>query len=209
MRPYKIGHHYKMSNIPEYNSITAIVIGCSVGGLNALRILLQGLPRNLPVPIIINAHVAADGTNLLPHLLANQCCLPVTEAREREPILPGRVYIAPPNYHLLVEIDKHFALSVDEHVCYVRPSIDVLFTTAAEAYREHLLGILLTGANNDGTQGMHTIKALGGQTIVQDPTTAEADIMPKAVIAMGVADRILPLSGIANTLREIATLYDT
>jgi two-component system chemotaxis response regulator CheB len=126
--------------------------------------------------------------------------LPVLEALEREPVLPGHVYIAPPNYHLLIESDRTFAVSVDERVCYVRPSIDVLFYAAADVFEERLLGIILTGGNSDGAQGLKAIKDAGGATLVQDPVTAYADIMPRAAIATGAADRILPLKDIAAEL---------
>lgn len=192
--------------VSRYNAIDAVVIGCSAGGLRALRMLLQDLPTGLRAAIIICAHLSPDCPGLLPRLLATQCRLPVSEAIERESIVSGHVYIAPPNYHLLIEPEHRFALSVDKRVCYVRPAIDLLFTTAADAYRERLLGIILTGANNDGTQGLQAIKAVGGKTIVQDPITAEADTMPRSAIASGAADLVLPLSGIVN---ELLAFYPT
>lgn len=199
--------HDNLDFTNTHKSIEAVVIGCSVGGLNALHALLRNLPNELGIAIIICAHVAADAPGLLPHILNAWCHLPVTEAMEREPVLPGHVYVAPPNYHLLIEMDRYFSLSVDERVCYVRPAIDVLFTSAADVYGDRLLGVLLTGANSDGTQGMKAIKAAGGTTLVQDPKTAEIDTMPKAAIAMGVVDQVLPLSKITNILLKITPKY--
>jgi two-component system chemotaxis response regulator CheB len=180
--------------------IEAVVVGCSAGGLNALHKVLDVLPIGFPVPVIIVAHTAPASENLLPALLAKTCRLPVSEAREREPALPGQIYVAPPNYHLLIEPDCTFALSVDERVCFVRPSIDVLFHSAADAYKERLMGVILTGANSDGAQGLKAIKAAGGYTLVQDPADAYADTMPRAAIAAGAADKVLPLDGLAEEI---------
>lgn len=183
-------------------TIEAVVIGCSAGGLDALRILLEALPTGFPATVIIVAHTAPCSDNLLPTLLAKICRLPVSEAREREPVLPGHVYVAPPNYHLLIEQDRTFALSVDERVCFVRPSIDVLFQSAADAYGERLVGVILTGANSDGAQGLKAVKAVGGFTLVQDPASAYADTMPKAAIATGAADKVLPLDDLAMEMQQ-------
>ena len=184
----------------SHHMVDAIVIGCSAGGLSALRILLEGLPIGLKAAVIIVAHTAPEGPSLLPELLALSCTLPVTEAVELEPALPGHVYIAPPNYHLLIESDFTFSFSVDERVCFVRPSIDVLFFAAADVYRERLIGIILTGANSDGAQGLTAIKKAGGMTLVQEPSTAHSDSMPLAAIATGSVDKVLPLENIAEEL---------
>lgn len=188
----------KKSQYPE-----AIAIGCSAGGLEALRVLLPMLPADCAVPVIIVAHTAPDGESMLPALLTRYCSLPVSEAREREPVLPGQVYIAPPNYHLLIEANRRFALSVDERVCFVRPSIDVLFQSAAEVYMDHLLGVILTGANGDGASGLQAIKMAGGMVMVQEPSSAYADEMPRAAIATGLVDLVLPLPELAL---QIATM---
>ncbi len=186
---------------PGSRTMEAVVIGCSAGGLDALRTVLETLPTGFPSAVIIVAHIAPDCDSLLPSLLTKACRLPVSEAQEREPILPGHVYVAPPNYHLLIEPDRTFALSVDERVCFVRPSIDVLFHSAADAYGERLIGVVLTGANSDGAQGLKAVKAVGGLTLVQDPANAYADAMPKAAIATGAADKILPLDVLAEEIR--------
>jgi two-component system chemotaxis response regulator CheB len=183
-----------------HHQVDAVVIGCSAGGLSALRILLQGLPAGLNATIIIVAHTAPEGPSLLPPLLAIDCLLPVSEAVEREQAKPGHVYVAPPNYHLLIEQDHTFSVSVDDRVCFVRPSIDVLFYAAADVYQERLLGIILTGANSDGALGLNAIKNAGGITLVQEPATAYADTMPLAAIAIGATDKVLPLEDIAGAL---------
>ncbi len=187
----------------NYRTIEAVVVGCSAGGLDALHILLDALPAEFPAAVIIVAHIAADSVNMLPSLLAKTCRLPVNEAVEREPVLPGHVYVAPPNYHLLVEPNHTFALSVDQRVCFVRPSIDVLFYSAADAYSESLAGIILTGANSDGAQGLKAVKAAGGLTLVQDPDSAYADTMPNAAIATGAVDKVLPLPALAAEILDL------
>jgi two-component system, chemotaxis family, protein-glutamate methylesterase/glutaminase len=136
-------------------------------------------------------------------LLDDLCPLHVKEAEEKERICPGNIYIAPGNYHLLVERDRTMSLSVDEKVSYARPAIDVLFETAAETYRASLIGILLTGANHDGTRGLKKIKENGGLTIVQDPDTAEAAAMPRSAIEAHAASQVLPLPAIAAWLQEL------
>ncbi|QFY43860.1 chemotaxis protein CheB [Candidatus Methylospira mobilis] len=192
------------NDVPEiqytHRTAEAIAIGCSAGGLDALCVVLQALPPECASAVIIVAHTAPDGNHLLPALLARRCRFPVSVAYEREPVLSGHVYVAPPNYHLLIEADRSFALSVDERVCFVRPSIDVLFYSAADAYREKLAGIVLTGANSDGALGLEAVKKAGGYTLVQDPRGAYADTMPKAAIATGAADKVLPLDALATEL---------
>lgn len=182
------------------SAIDAAVIGCSAGGLQALQQILRPLPADLNIAIVIVSHVAPDGTYLLPHLLGRDCSLPVSEAEEREPVLPGRVYVAPPNYHLLIEPDVTFALSVDARVCNVRPAVDVLFTSAAETYRQRLAGLVLTGANADGAAGLKSIADAGGVCLVQDPETAVAEAMPKAAIASVAGAQVLPLHAIPAKL---------
>jgi two-component system chemotaxis response regulator CheB len=182
--------------LPGQGDSEALVIGCSAGGLDALRIVLEALPAGYRLAVIIVSHSSPDGANLLPSLLAKSCRLPVSEAGEREPVLPGHVYVAPPNYHLLIEPNRSFALSVDQRVCFVRPSVDVLFQSAADVYGAGLIGLILTGANNDGAEGIKAIKAAGGLTLVQDPAEAYADVMPKAAIATGAVDKRLSLQAL-------------
>jgi len=181
----------------------AIVIGSSAGGLNALKILFRGLSEGFHIPLIIVQHISADSENYLIQILNDIRVLQVKEADEKEQPMPGMAYLAPPNYHLLLEPDRTFTLTIDERVNYARPSIDVLFETAAEAYKDKLIGIILTGANNDGSRGLKRIKELGGLTIVQDPDTAEVESMPRAAIQTSVTDHILPLEEIAAFLNSL------
>ena len=174
----------------------AVVMGASTGGLNALQTILNAVPGNFPGVFLVVQHRKAAAEDLLSYLLRQVCPLPVVEAKDKIQIYPGHVYIAPADYHLLVEQDKHLSLSVDAHVSYARPSIDVLFETAAEAYKKYLIAVLLTGANHDGTAGMSKIKFCGVLTIAQDPATAEASTMP--AIDGGWVDHILPLAEIAD-----------
>lgn len=176
----------------------AVVMGASTGGLNALQTILKALPGNFPGSVLVVQHRKAAAEDLLSRLLRQVCPLPVLDAKDKIQIYPGHVYVAPADYHLLVERDKCLSLSVDAHVSYPRPSIDVLFETAAEVYRECLVAVLLTGANHDGTAGLGKIKACGGVTIAQDPATAEASIMPQSAIDTGWVDQILPLAEIAD-----------
>ena len=184
----------------------AVVIGCSTGGLDALYHILPALPRSFSQPVIVVSHTTADGGARLAELLEHKCLLPVRVAEDKGKINKGTIYVAPGGYHLLAESDHSFSLSMDEKVCNVRPSIDVLFESAAEVWEDRLLAILLTGGNNDGTAGLKAIREAGGMTIAQDPITAEADIMPRSAIAAHVVDRILPLSGIGAALTALSTL---
>lgn len=182
--------------------IELIVAGASLGGFDALATLLGALPEDYPLPLAVVQHRSIDSEDLLSALLQRTSRLPLAEVEDKQPILPGTVYLAPANYHLLVERD-HFALSVDDRVRYARPSIDVLFESAADAYRERVAAVLLSGANDDGARGMARIKARGGLTIVQDPASAESARMPAAAIAASPVDYVLPLAGIAQLLNGL------
>jgi two-component system chemotaxis response regulator CheB len=186
-----------MSKNPTYE---AIVIGASSGGLHALKKLLPALPKDFPCPILVVQHISPVSENYLTVILDKISEITIKEADEKEQILPGIAYIAPPDYHLLVEADKTVSFSVEDKVNYSRPSIDVLFQTAADAYKEQLIGILLTGANADGSEGMSYIKKRGGFTIVQDPAEAESPFMPKSAIQHQPPDLILTLDGIIDQL---------
>lgn len=185
------------------NNFEAVVIGVSAGGFKALQVLVSGLPENLPVPLIIVQHRMASTDNYMVTSLDKKCRLSVKEADEKERILPGTVYIAPADYHLLIEKDRTFSLSTDEPVCYSRPSVDVLFETAADVYKSALIGIILTGANADGSQGIKKIKKLGGVTIAQDPKTAEASMMPLCAIQTNSVDYIVSLENISLFIRDL------
>jgi two-component system chemotaxis response regulator CheB len=181
----------------------AIVIGVSSGGMNALKFIFSTLPADFSIPIIIVQHVSARSDNEWINLLNNKSNLTIKEADEKDKIETGNVYIAAANYHLLIENDKTFSLTIDEHVNFARPSIDVLFESAAEAYKDKLIGIVLTGSNNDGAKGIKRIKELGGMVIIQDPKTAESSTMPESAIATVQPDYILSLEEIVQLLIKI------
>ncbi len=181
----------------------AIVIGTSSGGLAALTTLLSPLPKGFRWPIMLVQHRLPTPDDHLTPLLDQATACHVKEAQDKEPLRGGYVYVAPANYHLLVELSQTLALSVDPKVCYARPSIDVLFETAAETFQERLVGILLTGANHDGTAGFRKIKQHNGLTIAQDPTTAAVPLMPQTALEAGVVDRVLSLPAIAVWLSRL------
>jgi two-component system chemotaxis response regulator CheB len=182
----------------------AIVIGVSAGGMKALGTILPHLPADFALGIIVVQHLHPSAEDSLALRLNKSCELAVKQADEKESIAPGVIYIAPPDYHLMVEEDRAFSLSLDEPVNYARPSIDILFETAADAYGSKLVGIVLTGANADGSHGLKRIKESGGVTIVQDPATAEIETMPRAAIAATQVDHILPLEEIGPFLVTLA-----
>jgi len=181
----------------------AIVIGCSAGGLTALQRVLPGIDTRLGAPVVVCCHTASADVSILVDLLGRYASLPVVEATERAPVDPGVIHIAPSGYHLMVEPNFHFSLSVDAKVAYARPSIDVLFETASDAWRDGLIAVLLTGANSDGAQGLVAVRHAGGYAIVQDPLTAESDVMPLAGLEAAGADACLPLEAIAAKLNEL------
>ena len=181
----------------------AIAIGCSAGGVDALKAVLGGLDAQLPQAIVVCLHSRSDTVDMLRSVLGRISPLPVTEAVERQPVQSGVVHLAPSGYHLLVESDLHFALSIDPRVNHARPSIDVLFHSAAEAWRGGLLGVVLTGANADGAAGLRRIRQLGGLAVVQSPADAEAAAMPQAALEVAGADYCVPLPDIAPLLNRL------
>jgi two-component system, chemotaxis family, protein-glutamate methylesterase/glutaminase len=176
-----------------------IVIGTSLGGLSALKVLLGGLIAPFPLAIAVVQHRHKESSHVMGGHIQQYTTLPIFEAEDKDELLPGHVYLAPADYHLLIE-RGYMTLSVDEPVCFARPSIDVLFESAADAYADRVIGIILTGANRDGTNGLARIKACGGLTIVQDPATAETGVMPQAAMTKTAVDAILPLPEIAPYL---------
>ena len=179
-----------------------IVIGCSMGGMHALKTIFGTLPEEFPVPIAVVQHRYRTSNEGLPDFLRRHTGLRVVDTTDKEWIRPGTVYLAPANYHLLVERGE-LSLSVDEAVAYSRPSIDVLFESAADAYGAAAIAVVLTGANADGARGAKRIKTRGGFLIVQDPATAESPAMPRAAIEAARVDRILPLDRIGSFLVEL------
>ena len=178
-----------------------VVIGCSLGGMYALETILKKLPKEFCIPIAVAQHRHRKSNEGLPAFLRRATHMDVVDAEDKQHIKAGKVYLAPADYHLLVEKGE-FNLSVDDAVRHSRPSVDVLFESAADAYGAALIGIVLTGANEDGAEGARRIKKRGGTVIAQDPKTAEAAAMPQAVIATGAVDQILRLEEIAAFLAE-------
>lgn len=187
----------------DHNTYAAIVIGASAGGFFAISALLKELPYNYPKPIIIVQHRSKDTGDLFEEVLQNHCKITIKQADEKEKIENGIVYIAPPGYHLLIESDCTFSLSADAPVHFSRPSIDVLFETASNVYRHKLVGILLTGANNDGAEGIQAIHKNNGLTIAQSPEEAAYAIMPLAAIATKKVKHIFTLAEIQVFLLKI------
>ncbi|MFS0740033.1 chemotaxis protein CheB [Brevundimonas sp. 3P9-tot-E] len=183
----------------------AVVIGASAGGVQALLALLPTLPADFPWPIFIVLHVPADRSNVLAPLFEAKCRVEVKEAEDKETARPGAVYFAPSDYHLLVESNGDMALSSDEAVNYSRPSIDVLFESAADAYGAGLTGVILTGANEDGAAGLRAVAAAGGIALVEEPAAAYAQAMPQAARNACAAAVALPLEGIAEHLKGLGT----
>ncbi len=175
----------------------AIVIGASAGGLTAITTLIKGLSENFPLPILVAKHIAASDRGGTAKVLNKVTPMPVHEAMDKQPVCPGSVYLAPANYHMLIENKALICLNADERVCHVRPSVDVLFRSAASVFGDRLVAIVLTGANHDGAEGIKAVKRLGGLTIAQCPASAEAVVMPNAAIATGSVDRVLPLDEIS------------
>ena len=181
----------------------AAVIGVSAGGLHALKTILPALPAAFPLPIAIVQHLDAQSDTYLTEYLNRISAITVKEAEDKEAPLPGTAYLAPAGYHLLIEPDRSFSLSVDEKVNFARPCIDLLFESAADAFGPALIGIVLTGANADGARGLKAIKRHGGLAIVQNPKTAEVAFMPKAALEATVVDHVASLEHIALLLREL------
>ena len=180
--------------------IEAVVIGASAGGFEALLAILKGLPATYPMPLVVVLHLPDNHESKLAELFGYRLSLQVREARDKESLAPGVLYFAPSGYHLSIENDYSFSLSCEDRVSYARPSIDVLFASAADAYGKSLAGVLLTGANYDGAAGLSGMQVAGALTIVQDPATAEVATMPEAAIRRMKPDLILPLAEIHSLL---------
>ncbi len=178
----------------------AVVVGGSAGGLKALAEILSFIPQFFRPSILVVLHLhASDGGALARHL-SRLTALPVIEPSDKEPIVPSHIYVAPADYHMLVERDETIALSLEDRVNHSRPSIDVLFETAASAWRQSVVAVILSGASADGARGVQAVKAAGGLAIAQDPGEAEHGFMPQAAIDTGAVDRVLRLSEIGPLL---------
>jgi two-component system chemotaxis response regulator CheB len=187
----------------QHLNYEAVVIGVSAGGLFALSGILGELPVDFPLPIVVIQHRSKDERVLLEDLLQSKCKIKIKQADEKEKIRGGLVYIAPAGYHLLIEKDRSFSLSCDAPVNFSRPSIDVLFETAAEVYEDKLIGVILTGANKDGAAGIQAIERRGGITVAQNPASASFPVMPRAAIDTGSVKYIFELQEVKNFLLEI------
>jgi two-component system chemotaxis response regulator CheB len=184
-------------------SYAVVVIGTSWGGLAALSTLLHGVPGDFNLPIVVVQHRGKDSERLLTELLQDTTELKVCEIEDKEPLMAGTVHIAPANYHVLIE-DGYLSLNTDDMVRFSRPSIDVMFMSAADTYGARAIGVILTGANEDGSRGLAQIVRRGGVALVQDPKTAEIPIMPVAAIKAVPSAEILPLEAMAPKLIELS-----
>ncbi len=180
--------------------VDAVVIGASAGGVQALSRLLPAFRPGTRAPVFVVLHLPRDRPSLLVQIFEPKCALPVREAEDKEPVEAGTLYVAPPDYHLLVDAGPRLSLSADDPVHYSRPSIDVLFESAADLYRGRLLGILLSGANEDGAAGADAIRRAGGLTIVQNPDTALSSQMPQSALRLFEPTYVLGLDAIAGLL---------
>lgn len=208
-RTHLVGEKYAPPVLPALHGdsghklFEAVVIGVSAGGLKALTKILSSLSSDFPLSVIIVQHQYPSSSDYLSSFLDKNCQLKVKEAEDKEEILMGTVYIAPSAYHLVIEDDRTFSLTLFERVRYSRPSVDVLFESAAEVYRERLIGIILTGGNDDGSHGLKKVKECSGFALVEDPRTAEVSVMPRAALAATEVDAVLPLERIGPFLEKL------
>lgn len=180
-----------------------VVIGASWGGMEAARVVLAGLDRSFPAPVVFALHRSARSEDdMLERVLAKGAAIAICEADDKTPLSPGCVYVAPADYHLLVE-GGHLALSTEGPVNFSRPSIDVLFESAADAYGAGVVAVVLTGANADGAEGLRRVRDAGGVAVVQDPSTATRREMPEAAIATGAVHHVVPLEGVSPLLNRL------
>jgi two-component system chemotaxis response regulator CheB len=182
---------------------SVVAIGTSWGGLAALTKLLGELPADFNIPVVLVQHRSKDSERLLVQLLGDATDLKVCDIEDKDPLTPGTVHVAPANYHVLIE-DGYASLTVEEPVRFSRPSIDVMFSSAADTYRSAAIGVVLTGANEDGARGLAHIVRRGGRALVQDPKTAEIPIMPAAAIRAVPTSEVLPLDALAPRLIELS-----
>ncbi len=180
-----------------------VVVGASWGGLQALTTLVSGFAADFPMPLVVVQHRSRDSTSALAELLQDVSKLLVCEVEDKSPIVDGHVHIAPPDYHLLVDRGS-FSLSIEAPLRYSRPSIDITFESIAYEYNDGAIGVVLTGANQDGSEGLRTIVARRGAAIVQDPKTAESPTMPKAALEAVPTATVLPIDKIADFLTGLA-----
>ncbi|HEY0714325.1 MAG TPA: chemotaxis protein CheB [Polyangia bacterium] len=183
--------------------VQAVVVGGSAGGIEAMLTLLPEVPAACRVPILIVFHLPRERQSLLPDIFSPHCSRPVKEAEDKEAVVAGTVYTAPPDYHLQVDEGPRLSLCYDEPINWSRPSIDALFFSAADVYRESLLAVLLSGGNQDGAAGLVAVRERGGLTVVQDPATAACPTMPNEALRLGPPDAVLNLSEIQTLLQAL------
>jgi two-component system chemotaxis response regulator CheB len=179
--------------------VKLVTIGASLGGIDALHSLLKPLPTDFGAAVAVVLHRRPDSESRLAEVIGLRCALPVCEPEDKAAIKPGHVYLAPADYHLLVEPGQ-FALSIDEPECFSRPSVNVLFESAADAYGRRVCAVVLTGSSDDGAEGLAAVRRAGGVTVVQDPSTAESPVAPRAALARGTVDHVLALEQITPLL---------
>ncbi|PKH35065.1 chemotaxis protein CheB [Pseudomonas sp. 43NM1] len=192
-----------MNHAPGLPTVEAIVIGASAGGVEALLNILGPLRPGFVLPIIVVLHLPEERRSHLAEVFSRRVSLPVLEAYDKTPVEAGTLYFAGPGYHLSVEHDRSFSLSLEDRVHHSRPSIDYLFESAADVYGPALAAVLLTGANRDGASGLAQVKVRGGLTVVQDPEEAQVATMPRAALALHQPDYILPIHGIGRLIVEL------
>lgn len=191
-----------LSAASQKRRFETVVIGGSAGSIDALAVLLAALPASLRAAVVVVVHLPREKPSLLPRIFEPRCALPLREVHDKEPLEPGTVYFAPPDYHVLLDAGPTLALSVDDPVHFSRPSIDVLFESAADACGDRLLAILLSGANADGAQGLAAVQAAGGATLVQSPASCLMPFMPEAALARLRPDHVLPPDAMAALLLQ-------
>ena len=187
--------------------VAAVVIGTSAGGVQALSEILPALRPDCGAPIFVVLHLPRERPSRLVEIFAPKCAVPIREAVDKEPVEPGVVYFAPPDYHLLVDVGPQVVLSVDDLVHYSRPSVDVLFESAADVYGDRLMAVVLTGANEDGSSGLAAVCDAGGWGVVQEPATAQAPMMVVSALKRCPDALVLELSGIAELLGQLNARY--
>ncbi len=188
----------------DLKGIEVLVIGGSAGSMEVIIKILQNLKKDLAIAIIIIIHRKSTSNSGLTRLFDSRSTVEVCEAEEKEPILPGKIYLAPANYHLLIEPNGTFAVDSSEKIQYSRPSIDVTFDSAAGVYGQSLAGLLLSGANSDGAEGILTIANTGGLTLVQNPDNAEVDYMPRAAIFKTVVDYVIDTHELPDFINKLS-----
>jgi len=188
--------------------VDAVVLGASAGGIDALTMLLHELPATWHIPMAVVLHLPEEHESHLAEIFAQRLPIPVHEAIDKMPVATGSLYFAPPGYHLSIERERSFSLSCEPPVLFSRPSIDVLMASAADAYGPALAGFLLTGANDDGAEGMHRIHLAGGLTAVQEPKEALISTMPQAAIARHAPDYVLPLRELRSLLLQLEAAHE-